>query len=256
MIVPKNHALVLIKSRWKEHYETDSGFKLLRETHHHERRYENAETKGRVVAMFAGLADRRGQPTKCQDPRVDSYSARMMPTTETMMPYTALDGTFAGLNVGDTIHFSYEALLVEENVLKQEEAKPVMLLSAYPQFAPDIEHPEGYEIVPVLADGILAIERDGELIAVGGKALMEPVEEEEIETLSDVIHIPKGFRKRKLMNAGRLISASKPMKSLFGIEAEPGDIVFYNRSIAEYFEFGSRKVEWVYLTEIDAYVRQ
>lgn len=253
MKVPKNHALVLIPSRWKEYYETESGFKLLRETHHHERRYENSETSGRVVAMFAGLSNRVGQPTRCQNPKVSSDRMAHLPTENTMMPYTALEGTFAGLKAGEMIHFSYEALLEEENVLDNRDSKPVMMLSSYPQFAPDIENPSGWEIVPVLADGILAIERNGELIAVGGKALIEPIEQEEMEKLSDVIHIPDGFKVKKLKNAGRLISASAPMKGLYGIEAKPGDMVWYDRSIAEYFEWNGKKIEWVYLTEIHAY---
>lgn len=245
MRVPKNHTIVEVESLFEDTFTTPGGLLLHTQKEETAERYHDARTHGTIRAMFAGLSDR--QKTMCEKPsrdwrRVGGYKGK--DAVDNVADYTYLEGTFADMRVGDVVHFRITAMLAAE--------------SGEMWMGEELGIDGAGKCIKVLADDILCVERPGpdggELIAVGGKVLIEPIEITEKVT-SKVLIIPEtGETKKKNTNMGRLISKSKPMKGFLGIEPEPGDVVIYKQKIAEYINVNGRKVEVMYLTEVDAWI--
>lgn len=227
MIAPKNHFIVKVPSLWEEHYVTESGFKLLRETHQHEDRYRNAKTSGVIACIPRGFSS--NEPLK-----LDTKDSRKW-------THLNLEGTFP-VEVGDTVHFSVAAMMGAEDdrstVVKEESD----------------EDGKRWMWIRVLADDVFAVERESGLQALGGKVCIEPLEEATAENLSSILYMPETVKKKRLKNAGVLISKSRPMQNGYGIEAEAGDVVFYKRSQAEYCDVNGKNYEFTYLEDVSAFV--
>lgn len=172
----------------------------------------NLRTWGKVAALPCKLNDR---PTMA-DP---------FPWEGETVPYSKLD---LDIEVGETVHFRYRNNIEEMFLLV-----------------------DGVYYLAVPADEIFAVERDGELIPVGGKMLVDRIEEKKFK--SDLLIIPDKFDVERPEFKARVYREGKPLKGDNPTGTQLGDTVWLEH-MPEDQDFGQgRKYSVIYQRDVLAY---
>lgn len=232
MKAPPNHVIIEVDSEFNDTIETKSGVKLYAPTgsYDHAGGYGEAtqteldrkKTYGKVVAVPDKLT-KQGR-TICNVP-----SGRYRNNKPVQRNVTA-DEMQIEVAKGATVHFRYNSTQEEWAFTKK-----------------------GKRYFKVPYDNLFAIEEDGELQAVAGKAILRVQYDQE-----DYGQFINPFKK-KLVDRGKAVSLAKPLRGHRPVPAQKGDTVIFElkeivsgHEPCEWIEFKGEKLWVIYLTEIIA----